>query len=577
MSVRDEAASWEGSTVLGVAVAGLTVLAAAALTAGAHLWAALTGADLPWNPIALAAALAAGRPAPTAGLWACTAGVVAASAAVAALVRLALRGRRPGTRTRADSAAALTGAPSDTEELSERSVRAKAARLGAAPGAAFGLPIGRAVRTGRRLWSDLEAVCIVIAGPRTGKTTCWAVPRIGAAPGAVVATSNKRDILDSTRADRSGRGDVWVFDPQGIADEPQSWWWDPMSCVTDAVAARALTEVFVDSTRDPKAQTNAYFDSAARDLVAALLLAAARSGRPITQLHGWLNDQHDDEPVRLLRDAGEQMMADTLQGTLNLVAETRSGVYGSASTIMSFMLNERAMAWVTPSPWLRRFRPEEFVAGTGTLYCLSQEGRGSASPIVTALTVAVIEAALARARTQPAGRLSTPMLCELDEAANVCRWRELPDLYSHFGSRGILVDTLLQSWSQGAVAWGEAGVKKLWSASNVKTYAGGVAERAFLSDLSDLIGTHWVDSRQTSYSAQGRSSSTSRQSQQRPIASVADLADLPRGRAWVLASGSTAALTELIPHWAARGAGGGRGRTERSERSKRRGRMSGGE
>ena len=29
MSVRDEAASWEGSTVLGVAVAGLTVLAAA--------------------------------------------------------------------------------------------------------------------------------------------------------------------------------------------------------------------------------------------------------------------------------------------------------------------------------------------------------------------------------------------------------------------------------------------------------------------------------------------------------------------------------------------------------------------
>lgn len=60
MSVRDEAASWEGSTVLGVAVAGLTVLAAAALTAGAHLWAALTGADLPWNPIALAAALAAG-------------------------------------------------------------------------------------------------------------------------------------------------------------------------------------------------------------------------------------------------------------------------------------------------------------------------------------------------------------------------------------------------------------------------------------------------------------------------------------------------------------------------------------
>jgi hypothetical protein len=28
------------------------------------------------------------------------------------------------------------------------------------------------------------------------------------------------------------------------------------------------------------------------------------------------------------------------------------------------------------------------------------------------------------------------MLVVLDEAANVCRWKNLPDLYSHYGSRG---------------------------------------------------------------------------------------------------------------------------------------------
>ena len=571
MSVRDGFKSWPASTVLVFILLVIGAWSALSIFLGVRLWSWATGVQAPGGPFSLLNSSARGTFHPTAGLWWCVAGAGLVLVLIPTILALAISGGpNHAGRQRGDEAASRTGRRRETSSLEAKAVKAKAKRLGVETNGVdtFGLPIGRAVAGKRSFWSSFEDVSILIAGPRTGKTTCWAVPRIGAAPGAVVATSNKRDILDSTRADRSERGPVWAFDPQGIADEPQSWWWDPMSCVTDAVAARAMTEVFVDSTRDPKAQTNAYFDSAARDLVAALLLAAARSGRPITQLHGWLNDQHDDEPVRLLRDAGEQMMADTLQGTLNLVAETRSGVYGSASTIMSFMLNERAMAWVTPSPWLRQFRPEEFVAGTGTLYCLSQEGRGSASPIVTALTVAVIEAALARARTQPGGRLSTPMLCELDEAANVCRWRELPDLYSHFGSRGILVDTLLQSWSQGAVAWGEAGVKKLWSASNVKTYAGGVAERAFLSDLSDLIGTHWVDSRQTSYSSQGRSSSTSRQSQQRPIASVADLADLPRGRAWVLASGSTAALTELIPHWAARpgAAGGGRGRTERSRR-----------
>ncbi|MEK8229329.1 TraG/TraD/VirD4 family protein [Oerskovia sp. M15] len=60
----------------------------------------------------------------------------------------------------------------------------------------------------------------------------------------------------------------------------------------------------------------------------------------------------------------------------------------------------------------------------------------------------------------------------LDEAANVCRWRELPNLYSHYGSRGIVLDTVLQSWSQGVEVWGESGMKKLWSASNVKVYGG---------------------------------------------------------------------------------------------------------
>ena len=41
------------------------------------------------------------------------------------------------------------------------------------------------------------------------------------------------------------------------------------------------------------------------------------------------------------------------------------------------------------------------------------------------------------------GRLDPPMTAVLDEAANVCRISDLPDLYSHLGSRGINVVTLL--------------------------------------------------------------------------------------------------------------------------------------
>lgn len=38
---------------------------------------------------------------------------------------------------------------------------------------------------------------------------------------------------------------MWVFDPQSIAnEEPTTWWWNPLSYVTDEVKAATLAEHF---------------------------------------------------------------------------------------------------------------------------------------------------------------------------------------------------------------------------------------------------------------------------------------------------------------------------------------------
>src|SRR5690606_3172173 len=126
-----------------------------------------------------------------------------------------------------------------------------------------------------------------------------------------------------------------------------------------------------------------------------------------------------------------------------------------------------------------------------------------------------------------------------------CRWRELPNLYSHYGSRGIIIMTILQSWSQGVDVWGESGMKKLWSAANVKVYGGGVSESAFLEDLSRQIGDYDRLSSSTSYGRGQRS--VSQQLHRERILDVADLAALPRGRAVVLASGSRPTLIQTQP------------------------------
>lgn len=546
--LRDEIRTWEPSTILlwvGLIAFGVFSVC---LDGGVHLWAWWTGQPSPsWNPFTLVIALLRGSLRASAGMWVCVGGVAALLPVVVLGVHLARR-RVRGRRRRGDEAAALVGYKRDTEPLSRGQVEATARRLGVATDS-FGLPIGRAVSDGRALYSDFEAVGVGIAGPRTGKTTCWVVPRILAAPGLVVATSNKPDIVELTREQRQERGKVWVFDPQEIVGEPQSFWWNPLGYVTSSVRATAMAQALMDASRPATGQSNPFFDTGARDLVARLLLAAARSGQWLDAVKTWVNDPNDDEPVLLLRQAGEYEKADELQATLNMVDVTRSGIFAGAQQIMGFTADERTMSWVKPNNWIPELRIEDLVRSSDTLYLLSQEGPVSAAPVVTALTMVFTETAMEYAKRQSGGRLSVPALVELDEAANVCRWSQLPAQYSHFGSRGLLMEAMLQSWSQGVAAWGREGMQTLWSAANNKVYGGGVAEPEFLSMLSDLIGSHWVDQVQTTSSQGGSSSTRSMEAQERKIAPVDQLAALPRGRAWVLSSGATALLTRLVPFW----------------------------
>ena len=179
------------------------------------------------------------------------------------------------------------------------------------------------------------------------------------------------------------------------------------------------------------------------------------------------------------------------------------------------------------------------------MYSLSKEGSGSAGPLVTALTVAITEAAEDLAKRSPGGRLPVPMVAVLNEAANLCRRRELPSLYSHYVSRGIVLLTILQSWSQGVEVWGRDGMRKLWSAANVKVYGGGVSEVEFLGELSQLIGDFDLTTTSVSHGRRGRSSNVATRRER--ILDVADLTALPGGRVIVFASGARAALARSIP------------------------------
>jgi len=539
-----------------VLAAWIIPIAAVVAAAGAgFVWLACAvdavraGDPLPAQPLALAAALhanAAPWPSPTgwSGAGLLTAGTVTAIAGTAARLTRGIR-----ARSDVDRRTRYLAAPDERRRLGPKARTEQTRRL--VPGLRDlpGLPIAVAIPDRQPVLQGFEDVSVDVWGPRQGKTATRAVPALLAAPGPGVATSNKRDLYDTTAGLRAERGQVWCFDPQSVATAGSpTFVFNPLAAITTAVAAQRLAALFVADTREPNARTDPQWDTSGADLLAWLMLAAAVDGRAPGDVWGWVTDPRDDTPVDLLRAHGHEGPANAIDGVQHQPEKMRGSVYGTAQRMARPLINPQLLAWVTPAPGLPLFDPQAFVHSRDTLYALSREGAGSCGAIVAALTSAVCEAAEQAAMANPdrSGRLAVPMVVVLDEAANVCRWPELPTLYSHYGSRGILLMTFLQSHSQGVAVWGEEGMRTLWSAATIRVYGGGVADQRWLSELSELIGDH--DETYRTVTVRRGERSVSFDTRQRRTLTTAQLMALPERRA-VLLAGGRPVIIEPQPWW----------------------------
>lgn len=462
------------------------------------------------------------------------------------------------TTARIDHASKHLAAKRDVDSMSKDAATAKAKKWMPEKEAIAhpGLRLGKLPGTKTGLYSTWEDLYLVIFGPRMGKTTSQVIPAIVDAPGVVLTTSNKRDIIDDTIKITAARGEVFVFDPQGIAHgfEQEPWYFDPLDMVRQDpekmdANAMALADIFKTAEMGAASEgDDAFFSMGGRDIFAHLLLAAAISDRPISDVFLWVSDDNDRTPIEILSENGEwPLVTDALEARYNTVDVTRSGLFAQAQQMAASLGRQAASKWVNPRPNARRFNPDEFVRSkANTLYVLSKEGADNAAALTTALTAAVMNAA-ERYGEENGGRLPIPLVAPLDEAANVVRWPELPKLYSHYGSRSIILMTILQSYAQGVGVWGEEGMEALWSAAAILLYGGGVRDEKMLSKMEALIGEYeeWVNS--VSVSPGQRSVSSSKQ--EKKILSVSELAALDNNRAVVFAAKRRPLIAEMEPFW----------------------------
>ncbi|MEU3616837.1 TraM recognition domain-containing protein [Streptomyces sp. NPDC006872] len=440
----------------------------------------------------------------------------------------------------------------DIEPLMARAITAKARSLRPSlkdtkhiDAADTGILLGNLQGSRHEVRMGYEDVAVAIMAPRSGKTTSLAIPSILAAPGPVLLTSNKAagDAYTATLDARQRTGRTWSMDPQQIAHAEREMWWNPLADARTLDGAGRLAGHFLAASVDASQQGD-FWSKAGSNILSQLFLATALDERPITDVMQWLAFPADRTPLDILRDHQFTAVAAQLKGSVEGPPETRDGIYETARQYAAALLNSDIAAWVTPQKAVPEFRPSEFVSSTDTLYLLSKDGGGGASALIAACADSVMRAATAQAE-RAGGRLDPPMLAILDEAANVCKISDLPDLYSHLGSRGIIPITILQSYRQGQKVWGDAGMDAMWSASTVKVIGSGIDDPDFADKLSRLIGDHDVETTSTSISDSGKSTSVSMR--QERILPADAIRALSKGTALCFATGMRAAMLDLRP------------------------------
>ncbi|MGH3995531.1 MAG: type IV secretory system conjugative DNA transfer family protein, partial [Pseudonocardiaceae bacterium] len=141
-----------------------------------------------------------------------------------------------------------------------------------------------------RVWSPIEDVTVGLGGPRCGKTgeLCC---RILDAPGAVIATSTRTDLIEHTAHDRGRWGrPVGVFNPSGVGGVPSTITFSPLTGCENPTVATARATDLLSATAHPASGDAEHWLSLARLSLAPLLHAAALGDGTMWDVRAWIAD-----------------------------------------------------------------------------------------------------------------------------------------------------------------------------------------------------------------------------------------------------------------------------------------------
>ena len=343
--------------------------------------------------------------------------------------------------------------------------------------------------------SPLTSPTGTFAPTQTGKSRRDLVHKAADAPGALLCSTTKPDLLEFAALTRSRRrppGPVLAFDVTGSTGWPAQVSWSPISGCHNWRTAFRRAHIMVEASAVNLTEGNSgndrVFRGRATMVVAAYLLAAELHGLGVGAILRWATGKPPStEPADLLEPQFPEI-ARNLRAEIGLVAQTSDAVWLSVRRVIEPFLDPTLQDLCSPRPG-RGFDARVHIKQGGSLFLIAGEHQAAhAVPVLTALAEYWLTTAQDMALEYPTRRLEPPATAVLDELCNATPIPQLPSVISDSAGRGVVVHWAAQSLAQLEDTFTPVRGRQLLDNTTTMSIWGGLTDERTLQWISTVAG-----------------------------------------------------------------------------------------
>ena len=345
-------------------------------------------------------------------------------------------------------------------------------------------------RVNGRLVAAEPLQSVIALGPtQSQKTSGLTIPAVLEWDGPVLAACVKPDLIRSTIGRRWQKGEVFLYDPAGATGMEANTWSPLPRCETWEGAYRMALSLVNASHLTSRGGADAEaIPGATANLLASMLLAAAISGRSMSDVLRWGQRQDRAEITAAINVANEPAAGDAFESIWSLSEQRRSQVYSQVLGVIAAYTDPT----VKEASAGTRFTAERLLDGVAnTAYVnLPAHEQRRLGPLTVALVQDVIDLAFERSRNRGAP-IDPALLVVLDDAASSAALPQLDVYAASAGGHGVQLVTTFRHLSQMRARYDER-AEAVFANHRAKVILSGVTDGETLALLSHLLGDETI-------------------------------------------------------------------------------------